>query len=116
MNLICGACQQVLHSMLEKELWKKLPMAQGTVPDLARALEGRSQSVGMLAKPGSSSSLSAVSSAEASSTAGPSSDGFDVYLAQGNPWKATQGKLAFDLAVLCCAELCCAVVCCAELS
>ena len=99
--------------MLEKELWKKLPMAQGTVPDLARALEGRSQSVGMLAKPGSSSSLSAVSSEEASSTAGPSTDGFDVYLAQGNPWKATQGKLAFDRAVLCCAELGCAACHCA---
>ena len=116
MSLNCGVCQQVLHSMLEKELWKKLPMAQGTLPDLARALEGHSQSGGLLAKTGSSSSLSAGSTASASSTAGPSTDGFDVYLAQGNPWKATQGKHAgLCCAVLCCAVLCCAVLCCAVL-
>lgn len=90
--------------MLEKELWKKLPMAQGTVPDLARALEGHPQNGGMLAKNGSSSSLSAVSSASVSSTAGPNTDGFDMYLAQGNPWKATQGRLALP----CCAVLRCA--------
>lgn len=98
--------------MLEKELWKKLPMAQGTIPDLARALEGQSQN-GMLAKASSSSSLSAVSTASQNSTAAaPSGDGFDVYMAQGNPWKATQGMPA--LTWLCYATLCChAVLCCA---
>ena len=106
MNPTRGVYKQVLHSMLEKELWKKLPMAQGTIPDLARALEGHPQNGGMLAKTDSSSSLSGVSNASVSSTAGPAADGFDVYLAQGNPWKATQGMLA----VSCCAVLCCAVL------
>ena len=100
---------QVLHSMLEKELWKKLPMAQGTVPNLASALEGQAQN-GLLAKTGSSSSLSASSStASQNGNAATVSDGFDVYLAQGNPWRATQGHHA----MLCCALLCCAVPCCA---
>ena len=98
---------QVLHSMLERELWKKLPMARGTVPNLASALEGQAQN-GLLAKTGSSSSLSASSStASQNGNAAAVSDGFDVYLAQGNPWRATQGRHA----VLCCAVLCRAVPC-----
>ncbi len=76
--------------MLERELWKKLPMAQGTIPDLAGALGGHSQN-GLLAKTGSSSSLSAVSTASQNGGATTSDDGFDVFLAQGNPWRATQG-------------------------
>ena len=97
--------------MLEKELWKKLPMARGTVPNLARAMEGYSQN-GLLAKASSSSSLSAVSTSSQTSTAGQSSDGFDVYMAQGNPWKATQGLFA----VPCCAVLCYGMLCCGVLS
>lgn len=81
---------QVLHSMLERELWKKLPMAQGTIPDLASALGGTSQN-GLLAKTGSSSSLSASSTTASQNGIGAtSSDGFDAYLAQGNPWRASQ--------------------------
>ncbi len=100
--------------MLERELWKKLPMAQGTIPDLASALGGNSQN-GLLAKTGSSSSLSATASQNGSGAT--SSDGFDAYLAQGNPWRATQGQPAVQSrAVLCCAVLCCAVLCCAVLS
>ena len=95
---------QVLHSMLDKELWKKLPMAAGALPDLARSLEGNSQN-GLLAKAGSSSSLSAASTASQNGNAGPSSDGFDVYLAQGNPWRASQGRL------LCSALPCPALLC-----
>ena len=92
---------QVLHSMLERELWKKLPMAQGTMPNLACALEGQAQN-GLLAKTGSSSSLSASSStASQNGNSATVSDGFDGYLAQGNPWRATQGHCA----VLCCAVL-----------
>ena len=115
--------------MLERELWKKLPMAQGTIPDLANALGGNSQN-GLLAKTGSSSSLSAsATTASQNGTGATTSDGFDAYLAQGNPWRATQGQPAVQCrAVLCCAALavklnaglgcavlCCAVLCCAVL-
>ena len=112
--------------MLERELWKKLPMAQGTIPDLASALGGNSQN-GLLAKTGSSSSLSASAiTASQNGSGATTSDGFDVYLAQGNPWRATQGQPAVQCravlccavlycAVLCCAVLCCAVLCCAVL-
>ncbi len=80
--------------MLERELWKKLPMAQGTMPDLASALGGNSQN-GLLAKTGSSSSLSAsATTASQNGTGATTSDGFDAYLVQGNPWRATQGQPA----------------------
>ena len=113
---------QVLHSMLERELWKKLPMAQGTFPDLASALGGTSQN-GLLAKTGSSSSLSASSTTASQNGIGATnSDGFDAYLAQGNPWRASQGQSALQChavlhwgvmfyAALCCAVLCRAVPC-----
>ena len=102
--------------MLERELWKKLPMAQGTIPDLASALGGNSQN-GLLAKTGSSSSLSASATAASQhGTGATSSDGFDAYLAQGNPWRATQGQPAVQChAALGCDVYCCAVLCCAVL-
>ena len=84
---------QVLHSMLEKELWKKLPMAEGTVPDLARALQGQSQN-GLLAKTGSSGSLPGTSAASQNGNTTTSHDGFDVWMAQGNPWRSTPGAEA----------------------
>ena len=94
---------QVLHSMLEKELWKKLPMAEGTVPNLASALQGQSQkgllaktgsSGSLLAKTGSSSSLPGVSTASQNGNAS-NRDPFDVWMAQGNPWRSTPGKQQF---------------------
>ena len=87
--------------MLERELWKKLPMAQGTMPDLASALGGNSQN-GLLAKTGSSSSLSAsATTASQNGTGATTSDGFDAYLVQGNPWRATQGQPAVQCHALC---------------
>lgn len=90
--------------MLERELWKKLPMAQGTIPDLTSALEGHSQN-GLLAKTGSSSSLSAVRTASQNGSA-TTHDGFDVWLAQGNPWRATQGLHAVSCCAIPCSGVC----------
>ena len=83
--------------MLDKELWKKLPMTQGSIPELAAALQG-SQGTS-LGKTGSTGSLSA-STAQNGLGSAATSDTFDVWMVQGNPWRSTQGKTACTVAVL----------------
>lgn len=75
--------------MLDKELWQKLPMAQGSVPDLAAALQGARTAP--LGKAGSTGSLSA-GSAQNGTAAPATPDAFDVWMTQGNPWRSTQGN------------------------
>ena len=76
--------------MLDKELWKKLPMSQGSIPDLAAALQGARTFA--LGKTGSTGSLSA-GAAQNGDSAAALSDGFDAWMTHGNPWRSTQGML-----------------------
>ncbi len=59
---------QALRNMLEQELWKRLPMIPGSLPDLAKSMEA----------PGS----------EASATGS-----FEHWAERGNPWSASSHTL-----------------------
>lgn len=74
--------------MLDKELWKKLPMTQ-TIPDLAAALQG--SRTAFLGKAASTGSLPAAGDTQNGDAGSATSDAFDVWMAQGNPWRSTQG-------------------------
>lgn len=80
--------------MLDKELWKKLPMSQGSVPHLAGALQGSRH--GLLAKPGSTGSLAA-GALQNGDAAPAATDGFDAWMIQGNPWRSNQGRPCYSI-------------------
>lgn len=72
---------QALHSMLERELWKKLPMIPGGLPSLTDAVEG----------PHSPPALGQIGAALGSPQLS-SSSAFEQWAAQGNPWRAGPGQ------------------------
>ncbi|KAK9823710.1 hypothetical protein WJX72_004829 [[Myrmecia] bisecta] len=57
---------QALHAMLDRELWARLPMIPGALPDLVGALEGRQGSDGAKLNENS----------------------FEAFVQRGNPWRA----------------------------
>ena len=71
---------QALHSMLERELWKKLPMIPGGLPSLTDAVEGPHS------PPGPGQIAAAPGAPQLSS-----SSAFEQWAAQGNPWRAGPG-------------------------
>ena len=72
---------QALHSMLERELWKKLPMIPGGLPSLTDAVEGPHS------PPGPGQIAAAPGTPQLSS-----SSAFEQWAAQGNPWRAGPGQ------------------------
>ena len=63
---------QAMRSMLERELWKRLPMATGSLPDLSKAMEGAAFH-------------------QAAASESPAGGSFEHWAERGNPWSASSG-------------------------
>lgn len=83
---------QALHSMLEQELWQRLPMLPGNLPDLVAALEGQQYHT--------SNTTSSASAAGGAAIATAADNSFELWVSRGNPWRAQKGEHLLALTVI----------------